>query len=187
MSLTSIITNLVSLFETDKKSTVTANQAPNSYKKAVYPLINVTKDAKGKYSSSEFQSFALGKMELSNQDLTIEIALAMKNLYKGYNIRPLRSGDFIVSRENTKAIVRVKGLAESVFYKAAEGLTRKDIDALVTEKNHYQCDAAIMVTIPSTPHEIQYYSKFNNVFGMSGYDLMELISHSHSNKQPLAA
>ena len=33
--------------------------------------------------------------------------------------------------------------------------------------------------------EYQYYSKFNDVFGMSGYDLMELLGHS--NKQPIAA
>jgi hypothetical protein len=185
MSLTNIITNIVRLFETENKSTVTAKQTPNNYKKAVYPLINVTKDAKGKYSRAEFNSFALGKLESSDQDLAIETALAMKNLYKGYNIKPLRSGDFIISRENTSAIVRVKGLAESVFYIAAEGLTREDIDELVAEKNNYQCDVAIMVTIPSTPHEIQYYSKFNDVFGMSGYDLMELLGHS--NKHPIAA
>ncbi|AWB56228.1 hypothetical protein [Colwellia sp. Arc7-D] len=187
MSLINVFSNFTRVFTKKTVADKTTTKVVSSYLKVIYPLINVSKRAKGKYRFEELQDFSLRKMELSDTELAIETAVAIKNLNQDYVIKPLRNGDFIISRSGARAIVSVKTLAESIFHKAADGLTRDHIDDLVAKKNRFKCDAAIMVSIPNTTVELQFYSKVNDVFGISSFDLMELLNTGDIKRQLLAA
>lgn len=151
---------------------------PSNFLKAVYPLINVSKDAMGNYKPVTLFDYALEQEKKAHIELAIDTAVAMTKLTNGYTVKPLKNGDFIAKRESVSAYVKVLSEAERLLNKEHSSITKNDIDELVAEKERYGCDAVILISLACLPLEEKFYGKVNDVFGLTGYDFIELLERS---------
>lgn len=158
----------------------------SDFKKTVYPLFGLMKKSKeinnhkrkqGIEPYKEMKEYAFKYLNEDNSQLTLAInsAKALTNMHKGYQVKPLPSGDFIATRDGVSAYVRALPYIQSLFTPDADRVSVNDIDELVALKKQFKCSAAVYLSFSTTGLEERFHCKNKDVFGLDGLTLFSLI------------